>query len=90
MEKKPGRPIPGFSLNKQGERVDDESIIGQWRRLPVWLQEAYRRAKRNQWIADQPQEGIPTVTSNEHWEIDLKYGYMYGTKQFFYQMSVFD
>jgi putative transposase len=28
--------------------------------------------------------------SNQHWQIDLKYGYIHGTKQFFFQISVID
>jgi putative transposase len=32
-----------------------------------------------------------TITrSNQHWQIDLKYGYIHGTKQFFFQISVID
>ena len=27
---------------------------------------------------------------NQHWEIDLKYGYIHGTNQFFYQISIID
>lgn len=29
-------------------------------------------------------------SSNKHWEIDLKYGYVQGSQQFFYQMSIID
>ncbi len=27
---------------------------------------------------------------NQHWQTDLKYGYIHGTKQFFFQISVID
>jgi len=30
------------------------------------------------------------TSSNEHWEIDLKYGYIKGIRQFFYQISIID
>ena len=30
------------------------------------------------------------TNSNQHWEIDLKYGYIKGISQFFYQMSIID
>jgi putative transposase len=28
--------------------------------------------------------------SNQHWQIDLKYGYIHGTRRFFFQISVID
>ncbi|ABI69798.1 integrase, catalytic region [Syntrophomonas wolfei subsp. wolfei str. Goettingen G311] len=30
------------------------------------------------------------IGPNEHWEIDLKYGYIKGISQFFYQISIID
>jgi putative transposase len=32
----------------------------------------------------------PINRSNQHWQIDLKYGYIHGNKRFFYQISVID
>lgn len=32
----------------------------------------------------------PISGPNQHWQTDLKYGYIHGTKQFFFQISVID
>lgn len=121
--KRAGRRIPGYSLNLQGEVIDDDTIKTMllkliegdgypygYRKLTVELQEekeliinhkkVYRLCKELGILRPQRvlKPGRPrqigykrTATrSDEHWEIDLKYGYIKGIKQFFYQISIID
>ena len=120
---RPGRKVPGYSLNQRGEAIKDETvktmlleiIAGDgypygYRKLTVELQEeknliinhkkVYRLCKELRIL--RPQRVLKpyrpgqigrkrkATGSNEHWEIDLKYGYIKGISQFFYQISIID
>ena len=120
---KSGRKIPGYSINQQGEVVDDDTIktmllelIGGdgypygYRKLTVELQEeknliinhkkVYRLCKelgilRPQRVLKPHRPGQigrkrRAAGPNEHWQIDLKYGYIKGIRHFFYQISIID
>lgn len=121
--RKPGRPIPGYSLNTQGERVDDETIKRMllelvtgdgfpygYKKLTIELRETYgliiNRKKVYRLCKEldilrprrvtkpcrpiRPGRKRKAERPNQHWEIDLKYGYIHGTNQFFYQISIID
>ncbi len=121
--RRPGRKVPGYSISRQGEVVNDDTVKTMlleliegdgypygYRKLTVELQEdknliinhkkVYRLCKELRIL--RPQRVLKpyrpgqighkrkATDSNEHWEIDLKYGYIKGISQFFYQISIID
>jgi len=122
-QRRTGRKIPGYSLNKQGQRISDECIkeylcelvTGDgfpygYKKLTISLQEdygliinhkkVYRLCKELDIL--RPQRKIypnrprklakreKVTGSNQLWQADLKYGYIAGTDQFFFQLSIID
>jgi len=118
-----GRPIPGYSLDINGQKVSDEQIK-EWllelidgdgfpygyKKLTTSLNEdyflvinhkkVYRLCKELDILRPQRErkkkypkrlaKRIEIDDSNQLWEMDVKYGYIHGTDQFFFQLSLLD
>jgi putative transposase len=118
-----GRPLPGYSLTFDGDKIPDEQIK-EWlcdlvcedgfpygyRKLTACLREehclainhkkVYRLCKELNIL--KPQRKLKDKhprrlarrdvisTPNQLWEMDLKYGYITRTNQFFFQLSLID
>lgn len=118
-----GRPLPGYSYDKNGRKICDQQII-EWiyclidgegfsygyRKLTVLLKryyhlvinkkKVYRLCKQEKLL--RPQRKLKAkhprklarnrtiIESNQLWEMDIKYGYIYGENRFFYILSVID
>jgi putative transposase len=118
-----GRPVPGYSRDKNNQPVSDEQIkewlseliAGEenaygYRKLTICLKrqyhliinkkKVYRLCKELDILAPQRQLKLKyprriacnrlITSSNELWEIDIKYGYIAGETRFFYLMCVID
>lgn len=119
----PGRPVLGYSLTTNGEKISDEQIEEYlmelisgdgfpygYKKLTVCLQEdynliinhkkVYRLCKKMGIL--KPQRKLKTkhprklakrreiTGSNKLWQMDVKYGYIYGIDRFFFLMSIID
>lgn len=118
-----GRPIPGYSYDRQGNRVSDARIKAYlirliqgpnaafgYRKLTVLLRQkyklvinkkkVYRLCKELKILAPQREIKHPVpkkiarnriVTGpNQLWQMDIKYGYIAGTRRHFYVASIID
>ncbi len=123
-DRKPaGRKKPGYSYNKWGEKITDETIrelllelvCGDgypygYGKLTASLQDdygvlinhkkVYRLCKELDILRPQRKiypkrprkvaKKMEVTGPNQHWQIDLKYGYIAGKGRFFFQISVID
>ena len=123
QQHKPGRKISGYTQDKKGNKIPDESvkehlcelITGDgypygYKKLTTCLQEDYKlvinhkkvyrlckeldilRPKRKTY-PNRPRKLAKRekiTGSNQLWQMDIKYGYITHTKQFFFQLSVID
>ncbi|MDS1030952.1 DDE-type integrase/transposase/recombinase [Bacillota bacterium LX-D] len=92
-KKQTGRKIPGYSLNKKGEKIPDELIkeylcelIALCKELDILRPQRKIYPKRPKKLAKREKITGP----NQLWQMDLKYGYIAGTSQFFFQLSAID
>jgi len=123
QKNKPGRKMPGYTLNQKGSKIPDDTvkeylcelIAGDgfpygYKKLTVCLNEDYQLTINHKKVYRlckeldilRPQRKInpnrprklakreKVTGSNQLWQMDLKYGYIIGTKQFFFQLSVID
>lgn len=121
----PGRPVPGYTVNPDGEIIPDALIInalksfrdnknfsngGGYYKLSEYLRrdfgyyvndkKVYRLCKEHGLLLPKKKKNrkrkskictnMEVSKPNQLWELDIKYGYIYGEDRFFYIMIIID